>query len=154
MAFTYITSALAHLGHYGPLTEVLEVSTRSRGRPPKNPAEGEVFRFLTISQSTSAVHRLLLRLKRDHPVAFEAVCSGFMTPRQAARSVGLIPERPGVSRLLRLSERERFGGVISLWDSLPVSAQSEFLAQIIEPALGLYELADRWRQQKDPAGPR
>jgi hypothetical protein len=151
-AFSLVRFALLHKRHYAEYTELLEGCVRERGRPPVN-LVGDDKWHVTVSTSRNSMDRILLTLKRDHPEDFAAVCNGNLTPRKAARRLGLLPTM----------ERREFGAcdftaatslpmkaqvelLVRLFKALGIDAQCALLSRVIEPSLEP-GLARRWRER-------
>jgi len=152
--------ALIDRGHFGPLTEVLELCVRPPGRPPKNLTQGESFlRFYRVANSVTSIDRILLTLKKRFPDLFQNVVRGVMKPREAARVAGLISESASrrfgvcdIEGVAQLSNRAQTQLVLEMFPRLCLEAQCTFLSRIIEPRLG-GDLAKCWRTSLNNQNP-
>jgi hypothetical protein len=145
-SYRSLASALESTGHYAEFTELIEVSSRPRGRPSKNLADSENFPFHT--RRTSGVEFVLPRLKRHHPHFFAAVCDLQISPHAAAIEAGLInPPRAKVVNVEVAADLDadlQAEAAAKLWSAMQPEAQARFIRGVLEPRLGP-GLADRWR---------
>jgi hypothetical protein len=131
---------------------VLERIARERGRPRKNLANDEEFqRFYTVPTASTARHRLLLTLKRDHPEHFAEVCDLKVSPREAGIRVGLIKDSSwryggacNIAMAAALKQRAQGDLLCELFGVMSADAQCALIARVLEPRLG-FGLAQRWR---------
>jgi hypothetical protein len=152
-SFNLITFALRQNRHFGALTDLVEHCAREPGRPPNIIVGDERFHAV-VSRSCNSIGRILISLKRHHPQAFAEVCNRSLTPREAARQVGLLSEKGrqkfGVcdfeaAQMLPAQAQAKL--IVKLFQSLCIDAQCALLSRSMEPTLGP-DLAQRWRQSK------
>jgi hypothetical protein len=139
---------------YRPWAELLSATTRRRGRPSNNLAEGENrLPTFTLPTSHSATARQVMILARKHPIVFDELSDCQLSLAEAIRKTQAIKRPP--QRRLRFGVLDRRGvGKMSrhaqgrllceLFEEVGLQAQCRLLAKIVGPSLGL-DLASEWR---------
>jgi hypothetical protein len=150
-SFKMMRFALLQNCHYREYTDLLDCCVRSPGRPPNTLVGDDGFN-LAVSTSRNSLDRILLTLKRKHPVEFDTVCKRQLTPREAARRIGLLPSEQrrefGVCDLAvvgTLTARAQGRLLVKLFEVVGIDAQCTLVSRAIEPLLG-HGLAQRWRE--------
>jgi hypothetical protein len=151
-ALKLLRHALLEGGYIAEWTEVLESTTRKRGRPANNVLDENSRPIYRVTSATTGTDRILLRLKSRHPEIFAAVCESTYKIKEGGIRAGFIkaksPTYGGAFDGARFSELSCAAQAKVLCEAFRKSktdAQCTLIARHLEPHLGT-DLAHFWRE--------